>query len=56
MNEAKLPRKHRMMEMARRAKRAGLAVSVITQGLKPEYQKYIPALEAEYNRFKPRKK
>lgn len=45
-----------LLTMTRQAKRLNKPVSLITNGLKPEYQKYIPAIEAEYNRFKPRKK
>jgi hypothetical protein len=43
------------MEMARRAKRAGLSFDVVSHGLKKENEKFIPAMQAEYNRFKPRK-
>jgi len=52
----KLNKNHPMMEMARRAKRAGMAVEKLTENLKPEYQGLAPQIEAEYERFKPRKK
>jgi len=54
--EAKmLHKKHPLMEMARRAKRAGFSTDVLCKGLKPEFKKFIPDMLAEFDRFKPRK-
>ena len=50
-----LRKNHELMQLARQAKRSGKPISLVTNGLKPEYQKCIPELEAEYDRFRPRK-
>lgn len=51
----KLRKNNPMLEMARRCKRAGLPVETVTRGLKPENRQFVPQIEAEFNRFKPRK-
>jgi len=47
---------HPLMQMARMAKRNGYPKKNVAINLKPEYQKFIPQIEAEYERFEPRKK
>ena len=38
-----------LLELAKRAKRAGYPLETVTKNLKPEYQPIIPEMESAYN-------